>query len=629
MTSDIATRTEPTAASPEDIARTWLDRFRDALESSDVASALDLMSDTVMWKDLYTLTWDLTPCRGREEVSELLTEYLRERPISDIELDPVLPVSRDENGIIMAMFSFRTDITVGRGVVRLVEQGDDYVAWSISSELRELIDHPRPSPSINDATHDDWNTLSPASSGLKASTERTSAHRASDYTDHDPEVLIVGGGQAGLILAARMKEEGLDTLVIDKYARAGDSWRQRYDSLKLHDSKWYSELPYLPYPPTWPLFTPKNSIADWLEVFVWATGVNLWTESPATAATYDAEAERWEVTIDRKDGPRTLRPKQLIFATGFNRLPAMPTVPGMDEFEGYVSHSASYRGSAQFKGKKVLVVGTGSSGMDLAKDAFDGGAEVTMLQRGSTYIMSTRHGVPATFSEFYSENSLPAEISDSIGGSLPLSFMMENWPHAVRSIAEQDRDMIRGLREAGFEWTSGPGGAGLLYLSLHKGGGYYIDNGAADLIIRKKIAVKRGSIERFTPSGVVLDDGTQMDVDAVVFATGFENMRESFRPILGDEVTDGLATVWGLDERGELRTSFRHIGHPRLFAFAGGIQQSRFHSRPFAVMIKAIEVGLLDADISVRRKPSEVWRTEFDFPPLDESYLHVDGAVGA
>jgi cation diffusion facilitator CzcD-associated flavoprotein CzcO len=331
------------------------------------------------------------------------------------------------------------------------------------------------------------------------------------------------------------------------------------------------QTPLPAIPPTWPLFTSKNSIADWLEVFVWALGINLWTESPAVAATYDAEAERWEVTIDRQGVERKLRPRHLVFATGFNRLPAMPAVPGADKFEGYISHSAAYRGSEQFKGKKVLVVGTGSSGMDLAKDALDGGAEVTILQRGATYIMSTRHGVPATWTELYSETSPPGDIADSLGGSLPLSFMMENWPYAVRSIAEQDKEMIRGLEAAGFEWTAGPGDAGLLFLSLHKGGGYYIDNGAADLIISGKIAMKRGSVARFSPHGVVLDDGTEMAVDAVVFATGFANMRESFRPILGDEVTDGLATVWGLDEGGELRTTFRHTGHPRLWDFTGGI----------------------------------------------------------
>jgi cation diffusion facilitator CzcD-associated flavoprotein CzcO len=631
MTETNLATADSSEATPEAIARDWLAHFEERVGRSDVPGALDLMAETVMWKDIYALTWDLTPGRGRADAGQILTEYLRDRTLSDFHLDPALPVEIDERGIILAMFTFRTDISLGRGVLRLVKENDEYVAWSVSTELRELLDYPRPVPGIKDATRDEWNKLSPVSSGLKASTVRTSAHKASEYTDHDPDVLIIGGGQSGLILAARMTEEGLDALVVDKYARAGDSWRQRYDSLKLHDSKWYSQLPYLPFPPTWPLFTPKNSIADWLEVFVWATGVNLWTESPAVAATYDPQDERWEVTIDRQGVERKLRPRHLIFATGYNRLPVTPTVPGSEEFKGYIAHSADYRGSEQFKGKKVLVVGTGSSGMDLSKDAFDGGAEVTMLQRGATYIMSTRNGVPGTWAELYSENSPPVDIADSLTASVPLSFMMENWPHAVRSIAEQDRDMIAGLKEAGFEWTAGPGDAGLLFLSVHKGGGYYIDNGAADLIITGKIAVKRGSIERFTQHGVVLDDGTEMDVDAVVFATGFANMRESFRPILGDEVTDGLATVWGMDEGGELRTSFRHIGHPRLWAFAGGIQQSRYHSRPFAVMIKAIECGLLSADISVQRKPSEFWRTEYDFaPPQDAGYLHdVDGGVGA
>lgn len=631
MTNATLTRVDAGEASPEAVVRDWLARFEETLSRTDVPAAMELMSETVMWKDVYALTWDLHPSRDRSEVSQFLAEYLPDRPLSGFDLDPALPVSVDERGIILAMFSFRTDISFGRGVLRLVKDGDEYLAWSISTELRELIDHPRITPCINDAMREEWNKLTPESSGLKSSVERTTRYTAPEYTDRDPEVLIVGGGQAGLILAARMKEEGLDVLVVDKYVRAGDSWRQRYDSLKLHDSKWYSELPYLPYPPTWPLFTSKDSIADWLEVFVWALGINLWTESPTVAARYDADDERWEVTVDRQGKERKLRPRHLVFATGFNRLPSTPTVPGADEFEGYISHSASYRGSGQFKGKKVLVVGTGSSGMDLAKDAFDGGAEVTILQRGATYILSTRNGVPATWAELYSESSPPGDIADSLAGSLPLAFMMENWPHAVRAIAEQDKEMIRGLREAGFEWTAGPGDAGLLFLSLHKGGGYYIDNGAADLIARRKIAVKRGSIARFTSHGVVLEDGTEMEVDAVVFATGFANMRESFRPILGDEVTDGLATVWGLDEGGELRTTFRHTGHPRLWAFAGGIQQSRYHSRPFAVMIKAIERGLLSADISVKRKPSEFWRTEFDFPPpQDAAYLHdVDGGVGA
>ena len=628
MTETALTVAETTKASPEATVRDWLARFQEHISRSDVPAAVELLSETVMLKDVYALTWDLTPARGRDAAARLLTDYLQERPLADLELDPALPVTVDEYGVIMAMFSFRTDISRGRGILRLVKEQDEYLGWTFSTELNELIDYPRPVVTINDATEEQWNKLLPDAPPTNKD-ERTSRYTAPDYTDRDPEVLIVGGGQAGLILAARMKEEGLDVLVVDSYARAGDSWRQRYDSLKLHDSKWYSQLPYLPYPSTWPLFTPKNSIADWLEVFVWALGINLWTESPAVAATYEAESERWEVTVVRQGNERKLRPRHLVFSTGFNRLPSMPTVPGAEDFEGYIAHSAEYRGSSRFAGKKVLVVGTASSGMDLAKDAYAGGAEVTMLQRGPTYVMSSRHGVPATWRALYSETAPPDEIADSIGGSFPLEYYMEQWPQAVRAVAAQDKELLDGLAAAGFRTTLGPGDAGLLYLSLHKAGSYYIDNGTCDLIITGKIAVRHGTISRFTRHGVVLDDGTEMAVDAVVFATGFQNMRETFRPILGDEITDGLATVWGLDETGELRTSFRHTGHERLWAFTGGIQQSRFHSRPVAVMIKAIERGLLSADISVKLKPTEFWRKDFDFvPPLPSHPQEVDGGVG-
>ena len=462
---------------PEGIVRDWLARFQESLDRSDIPATMELLSSAPMWKDVYALTWDLTPARGRAAVEKFLTDHLPGRPLRDFELDPALPVSTDEHGVITALVSFRTDISIGRGVVRLVKEQNEYLAYTVSTELNELIDYPRPRVGVSDAGQDQWNKHVPEWYDSRNKDERTSRYKAPEYTHHDPEVLIVGGGQAGLILAARLVEEGIDALVVDKYKRAGDSWRQRYDSLKLHDSKWYSQLPYLPFPSTWPLFTTKDALADWLEVFVWSLGVNLWTESPAVSATYDADAEHWDVTIDRQGVERKLRPKHVVFATGWNRFPKMPSVPGSEDFEGYIAHSAEYKGSGQFKGKKVLVVGTASSAMDLAKDACINGAEVTMLQRGPTYVMSTRHGVPATWQALYSETSPPMEIADSLGGSWPLEFFMENWPHAVRAVAQQDKELLDGLEAAGFRTTLGPGDAGLLFLSLTSGGSYYIDNG--------------------------------------------------------------------------------------------------------------------------------------------------------
>lgn len=612
MTNDTlaATDTVVTTESVEAVVRDWLSRFEGAVVQSNVPAAMDLMSESPMWRDVYALTWDLTPARGREEVSRFLGDYLQARTLGALELDPQLPVSVDDDGVILAMFSFRTDITTGVGVLRLVKENGRFLAWTISTELRDLVDHPKPVVTIGDAAREEYNVLLADSS--------VGQHREpSDFVDHDPEVLIIGAGQAGLILAARLAEEGLETLVVDKYERAGDSWRQRYDNLRLHDSKWYSQLPYLPFPPSWPLFSTKDGIADWLELFVEAMGINLWTESPAVSAAYDEAAGRWDVTVRRQGEDRTLRPRHVVFATGYNRLAAMPTVPGAEDFNGVIVHSSKYRGSQHFAGKKVLVVGTGSSGMDIAKSAVEGGADVTMLQRGPTYIMSTRHGVPATWGALFSETSPPQEIADTLAASLPISYMLEKMaPELVRAVAEQDREMLDGLEAAGFHTSLGPGDAGILYLSTAKGGSYYIDNGAAELIIQGKIAVEHGTIDRFTEAGVVLDDGTELELDAVVFATGFANMRESIKPILGEEVADDkVATVWGLDEGGELRTTFRHSGHPRLWIFAGGIQQSRFHSRPVAVMMRAIERGVVSDQISVKLKPSENLLGDFGYRP--------------
>ena len=101
------------------------------------------------------------------------------------------------------------------------------------------------------------------------------------------------------------------------------------------------------------------------------------------------------------------------------------------------------------------------------------------------------------------------------------------------------------------------------------GKGYYIDVGCAQLIIDGKVKVKRAGLERLTETGVVFDDGTALDADVVVLATGYTNMRENARGIFGDEVADRVRTVWGVDEEGELRTVWRDSGHPG-FWFAGG-----------------------------------------------------------
>lgn len=605
-----ATMPEPSLATahPETVVVEWLKRFESALGQEDASAAMALLSAEPMWRDIYALTWDITPARGREGVRRFLEEYAKPRKLSNLAVSHDLRIDADDAGVITSLFTFRTDVGLGRGVLRLKNEDGTYVGWSVSTELRDLIDDPRPVVSVADAASEEYTVL------LKDTT--AGMHVVDDYEDHEPEVLIVGGGHSGLILAARLGQEGVDTLVVDDRPRAGDNWRERYESLRLHDTKWFAELPYLPFPPSWPLFSTKDGMGNWLELFSTALDINLWNSSTVVKASYDAAAKQWEVTIQRDGEQRTVRPGQLVFATGLNGLPAIPSIPGIEDFQGFVTHSSTYMGPQEFPGKRVLVVGTGSSGLDIAKDAFHKGCDVTLLQRGPCNVVSTKYGIPAIFGASFSETSPPPEISDSLAASLPMSFIFDEVsPVATRALAERDKEMLDGLESVGFRTTLGPGERGQVFIALSKGGSYYIDNGAADLIISKKIALAHGSISRFTPTGVVLEDGTELEFDAVVFATGFANMRESIKPIVGEEVASQVASVWGLDESGELRTTFRHTGHERLWICAHGVANVRMYSGPLAVMIKAVQRGVVSDEINVKLKSGEPAMGDYTYKP--------------
>jgi putative flavoprotein involved in K+ transport len=281
----------------------------------------------------------------------------------------------------------------------------------------------------------------------------------------------------------------------------------------------------------------------------------------------------------------------------------MPTIAGQDEFRGQVFHSSNHQGGAAVKGKRVVVLGGGSSAHDIAQDAYESHAKsVTMVQRSRTYILSQRNGVPIFHGTYYSENSPRVHEADLLASSMPMALVSKTIPVATRMIADADQEMIDRLHDIGFETWLGKGDAGMMDLGLVRGGGYYIDKGCAQLLIDGKIDFRRGTIDHFTPTGVVYSDGTEQEADIVVFSTGYTNMREATRPVVGDAVADQLGLVWGIDETGEQRTTLRHSGHEKLWIMANGFQQARIHSKHVALMIKAMDEGLLDPKINVEKK---------------------------
>lgn len=213
--------------------------------------------------------------------------------------------------------------------------------------------------------------------------------------------MTVGAGHNGLTVAAQCKAFGLDSLVIDKEKRIGDNWRLRYSSLSLHDPVHTNHLPFMPFPSSWPQFTPAGKLANWLESYTDALDLDVWTQATTDPARtkFNPKTGKWDVTVLRTmpDGTvreRLMHVQHVVMATGLSggsmRMP--PPVPGQDEWEGVIVHSSQHPGGASSRGKRVLVVGAATSGHDIAMDLVQNGAETTMLQRSRTFIMSIQNG---------------------------------------------------------------------------------------------------------------------------------------------------------------------------------------------------------------------------------------------
>ncbi len=206
-------------------------------------------------------------------------------------------------------------------------------------------------------------------------------------------------------------------------------------------------------------------------------------------------------------------------------------------------------------GKRVVVVGTGNSGHDIAQNYFEAGAaEVTMLQRRGTYVIQASKGLFMLHEGLYDETGPPIEDADVYGQSLPIPVQFALNVGLTPQIKEAEKDNIEGLEKAGFKLDFGHDGSGIYRKYVTRGGGYYIDVGASQLIIDRKIKVVQSpeGIQGFEEHNLILGDGRKLPADIVVLATGYDNMRTTARKVLGDKIADRAKDVWDLDEEGEV-----------------------------------------------------------------------------
>ncbi|MBR1271679.1 NAD(P)/FAD-dependent oxidoreductase [Bradyrhizobium sp. AUGA SZCCT0222] len=571
-------------------ADNWLAQFEEALAKSDSGLLKSLFHADSHWRDVLALSWNIQTVNGADAIlKELGVHAPAAGPVGfAVDPDRAAPrkVMRAGTNAIEAIFKFETRVGRGSGIIRLIPDAANVLkAWTLLTELGELkgfeeqigVARPRGNAYSRDFRGPNWLDLRKASAG---------------YAEHDPTVLVIGGGQSGLSIAARLKQLNVDTLIVDREKRIGDNWRKRYHALTLHNQVQVNHLPYMYFPPNWPTYIPKDKLANWFEAYVEAMELNFWTETEFEGGSYDEVTQRWTVTLRRADGSRrTMHPRHVVLATGVSGIPSRPDIAGLKDFRGTVMHSSQYDDGENWKGKRAIVIGTGNSGHDIAQDLHSSGAEVTLFQRSSTLVVSIEPSAQLVYAP-YNEGTL--EDNDLIATSMPLTVARRSHALTTEKSKELDKELLEGLTRAGFKLDFGEDNTGWQFKYLTRGGGYYFNVGCSDLIVKGDIALKQfADVEGFVADGADMKDGETIAADLVVLATGYKRQEELVRLLFGEAVMNRVGTIWGFGDGQELRNMYTRTGQPGLWFIAGGLAQCRIGSKHLALQIKAIEEGLL------------------------------------
>ncbi len=566
----------------------WLTRFDAALQNNNRSSLAALFAADSHWRDLLAFTWSITPSEGGDTISALLAA---KQPATQAQGFTVAPgrtpprrVSRAGFDVIEAIFQFETKVGRGFGVVRLLAS-DPTKAFQLMTGLHEL-------KGFEETIGKRCPTGEAFSRNFGGTNWKEQREAIQAYTDREPTVLIVGGGQGGLSLAATLGRIGVDTLVVDKFPRVGDCWRQRYHSLALHNDTKLNHLPYMPFPTSWPTYLPKDMVGDWFESYAWAMEINYWTSTEFVRGNYDDAAGIWNAVVRRADGTeRTLHPKHLVFAHGLVGEPHIPELPGLKEFKGEAMHTTAFTNGAHWRGKKALVIGTGTSGHDVAQDLHANGVDTTIVQRGPTMVLSIDPSAKLTYGIY---NGSPIEDGDLLAGTNTKPMVKKNLQTITKRMLENDKKIIDGLIARGFKFTDGEDGAGHQWMVRTRYGGYYLDGGCSQLIIDGDIGLLQfDQIECFVENGVLLKDGSVKPADLAVLATGFLPQEVVVKKLLGEAIGSKVGQVWGFGPDGEMSNMWKRTAQRGLWFAGGGFNNCRQYSRYVAMQIKAVEEGLL------------------------------------
>ncbi|KAF4534147.1 Flavin-containing monooxygenase [Lasiodiplodia theobromae] len=569
------------------------------------------MLHDAMWRDQVALTGTMRTFHSSRTISLAWNELTAaNRPQGFSILPKTSQVMRVGPTLhwVEALFAFsllpegkrRKDCT---GIIRVVPVGDEWKIWVICTLLEDIPDY---------GTSEKMTPLTP-----EESLKEREANSISSGKDHF-DAVIIGGGQCGLSTASRLKALGVSHVVLDRNEEIGGNWLTRYKSFTLHTSKAASDLPYGGiFKPEDPYFLPSKNIADGYRRFVERWGLNFWTSCVAKKASWDAEKEEWTIEFDytppvasgavNGNGTgvtrRTIYVKHLIFAMGGGgQVPKYADISNQDAFKGEVLHSVNYTTADSWRGKRGVVIGTANSAHDVATDMVNAGlASVTLIQRSRTPVFPESY-YHVLFDPFYHEGT-DVPLMDRIMESPPLAVTHKFVNVVLNEMASKIPDYFDKLEAAGFAVDRE---IDLVHCLYERMGGHFYDMGVADKIVNGAIKVKQGTAESFTEKGLRFPDGSELEADVIVYATGFVgNVRYAATEIVGKEIGARLDDFWGVDKEGELRgISKPMVGQKNVWYMGGDTRYARYSSRYLALQIKAdIEGETLDV---YRKTPGEL-----------------------
>lgn len=578
---------EPAAVAAQ--AQAWLDAFMQALAEGNRDDFDDLFLAECYWRDVVSLTWDTCQFWGRETVRQVFFDHAAPAGFVKLRLDDDRSAPRPAEflgeSVLEVFFAFDTAVGSGKGFARLIpDPATEFGmrAWMVATGLVALNCAPEPAgrhprlgfdPAYPGQTWGEWRAAK------------------ADFSQDDPDVLIIGGGHAGLSVGARFERKGTSYLIVERNAKPGDTWRGRYESLALHTPTWMNDLPYIPLPAHWPTFLPKERWADWLDSYATLMNLNFWGSTEALSASFDVTTHRWEVSLRLADGTvRVMRPKHLVLAVGgVGGRPRIPKLAGLADFTGEVLHSSEFKSATTYRGKQVMVVGSSTTAHDICLDLYHKGAEPIMAQRGPTCVVNIDEVLK--FSSDY--GLLGVDEADQLRSSMNLPMMIRRAQAYTMTTEASHAGLHNGLRNAGQKLTIGHDKTGWSMKLFRDAAGYYLNVGASEAIVDGRIKVLDfETIEKFVSDGALLEDGRILPLDAVVLSTGYLDVSNDVEALLGEEVARKVGRCVGVADDGEYRTMSRPTAQPHLWLINGGIVDARKSSDILALQVIAQMEGL-------------------------------------